>query len=95
MTTNGTITSAGLIKCFSLSVTGGSTSTALTPSVAGVHANNYGDYAFIDLAGTSSSGGYFDFTISGTDMKGRMVCINSSNQFEWYSKFNFHYKKCH
>jgi hypothetical protein len=73
MTTNGTITSAGLIRGFSLSITGESTATALTPTVAGVHLNNYGGYAFIDLAGTSSSGGYIVFTTAGTYMKGRMV----------------------
>ena len=40
MTTNGTISSAGLIKGFSLSITGASTSAALTPTVAGVHLSN-------------------------------------------------------
>ena len=70
MTTNGTITSAGLIQGFSLTVTGSSPVSALTPTVAGVHLNNYGGYAHIDLAGAkTSSGGYIDFTIAGTDMR--------------------------
>ena len=40
MSTNGTITSAGLLNCFSLTVTGDSPVSALTPTVAGVHLNN-------------------------------------------------------
>ena len=74
---------------FSLSITCESTSTALTPSVAGVHANNYCGYAFIDLAGQSTGGGYIDFTSVGTYMKGRMVYRSASSQFEWMVADNF------
>ena len=68
---------------FLLSITGESTSAALTPTAAGVHLSNYGGYAFIDLAGASSGGSCIDFTTVGTDMKGRFVYRNSSSQFEW------------
>ena len=61
MTTNGTITSAGLIQGFSLTVTGASPSSVLKPAIAGVHINNVGGYAHIDLAGSSSGGSYLDF----------------------------------
>ena len=55
--------------------------SALIPSVAGVHLNNSEGY---DLAGANtSSGGYIDFTVAGTDMKGRMVYRHASSQFEW------------
>ena len=84
ISTNGTITSAGLIQGFSLTVTGSSPSSVLTPAIAGVHINNFGGYAHIDLAGSSSGGGYLDFGNAGADYKGRMVYRNASNQFEWY-----------
>jgi hypothetical protein len=89
MTTKGTITSAGLIKGLSLSITGESTVAALKPSVAGVRANYYAGYAFIDLAGASNGGGFIDFTTAGTDMKGRMLYRNSSSQFEWNIADNY------
>ena len=84
ITTNGTITSAGLIQGFALTVTGSSPVSAFTPTVAGFHLNNCGGYAHIDLAGSSTStGGYIDFTVAGTDSQGRMVYRHASSQFEW------------
>ena len=47
MTTNGTLTSAEIITCGAISVTGSSTSASLIPTVAGIHGNNYGGYAFL------------------------------------------------
>ena len=61
MATNGTITSVGLMNGFSLSLTGESTSAALTPIVAGVLLNSNGGYACIGVAGSSSGGGHIDF----------------------------------
>jgi hypothetical protein len=82
MTANGTIALAGLIQGFALTVTGSSPVSALTPTVAGVHLNNYGGYAHIDLAGANTStGGYIDFTVAGTDAKGRFVYRHASSQF--------------
>ena len=72
MTTNGTISSVGNITTngsllgLSLSITRSSPVSASTPTVAGVHLNNYSGNAHIDLAGSSSGGGCIDFTIVGT-----------------------------
>ena len=80
----GDMAAVGTITGGSLSIIGQSTSSILTPTVAGVHINNYGGYAFIDLAGSSTGGGYLDFGTNGVYYKGRMVYRTASNQFEWY-----------
>ena len=66
-----------------MSATRDSPASALIPTVAGVHLNSYGGYAFIDLAVSSSGGGIIDFTTVGTYMKGRLVYRSASSQFEW------------
>ena len=78
----GDIAAVGKITGGSLSITGQSTASSLTPTLSGIHCKNYGKYAFTDLA--ESQGGYIDFTSIGTDMKGRMVYSHTLAEFEWY-----------
>ena len=70
-------------------ITGSSPVSAITPTVAGVHLNNYGGNAHIVLAGSSSGSGYIDFRISGTDMNGRFMYSFSTSQFDWFIASSF------
>ena len=82
ISSTGNITTNGTITGFGLSITGTSgPSSLLTPTVTGVHINNYGGYSHIDLA--APTGCYIDFTHAGADSRARMIYTHSTSTFDW------------
>jgi hypothetical protein len=54
-----------------------------SPDANGVHIGMSGNYAAMELAG--STGSYIDFTIAATDFKGRIIYDNAANAFGFYT----------
>jgi hypothetical protein len=79
--TNGNVGIGTTSPVSALQVTGANSST---PSSNGVHIGVESGYASVELAGTSGTGSFVDFTTANSDFLGRILYDNSSNTMGFY-----------